>query len=53
MRKIICTLLIILILFFLAYPFLQEFIAKDQCLDFGGSYNEQTKTCEGIGEEYR
>jgi hypothetical protein len=28
-------------------PRVREFLAVDKCLDAGGSYNRQTKVCEG------
>ncbi|TCP97779.1 hypothetical protein EDC44_101163 [Cricetibacter osteomyelitidis] len=47
MRKPIYILVAILLLVLLARPIIQEFLAKDICLDLGGSYNAQTQTCEG------
>lgn len=45
MKKIIYILLIAIFLI-LAIPFIKDFMAKDACLDNGGSYNEQSKICE-------
>ncbi|AAP96723.1 hypothetical protein [[Haemophilus] ducreyi] len=46
MKKIVCIVIIVLALFLFVKPAVQNFIEEDQCLDFGGSYNQQTKMCE-------
>lgn len=46
MKKWIIMLLIMLGLFLLAKPFVQEFLAKDLCLDLGGRYDDVAKKCE-------
>ncbi|SUT89637.1 Uncharacterised protein [[Actinobacillus] rossii] len=46
MKKIIYLLLMIILCLVFAILFIQNFMAKDACLDNGGSYNEQSKICE-------
>ncbi|SIR79424.1 hypothetical protein SAMN02745664_102124 [Moraxella cuniculi DSM 21768] len=47
MRKFIYILIVILLLVLFIKPTIQEFFAKDDCLDRGGSYNAQSQICEG------